>query len=314
MRIAILGASSQIGKDLIRSFANAGRGELLLYVRDKTVMTDWVEHNQLKGFCSIHHYDSYGESPHEIVMNFVGVGDPLRASEIGSSICEITSRFDDMIMRDMSRNPSRRYFFLSSGAVFGNVFDKPVRPETQAIIPINNIRLQNLYATAKLTAELKHRSRPDLSIIDLRVFNMFSRTQNIESRFFITDIVRAIRDKNTLQTTAEYIVRDFMHPSDFHKLVECLISLPSANCAVDCYSRDPVDKPTLLKAMNESFGLAYQIVDSPHIALNATGTKRYYYSINKKAAEFGYQPTWSSLECIREETCAILRGEVARFI
>jgi len=307
MRIAIVGASSQIGKDLIRSFANAGRGELLLYARDKTAMTDWVEHNRLRDFCSIHHYDSYGESPHEIVMNFVGVGDPLRATEIGSSICETTSRFDDMIMSDLSRNTSRRYFFLSSGAVYGNVFDKPVTPETQAIIPINNIRLQNLYATAKLTAELKHRSRLDLSIIDLRVFNMFSRTQNIESRFFITDIVRAIRDNNTLQTTAEYIVRDFMHPSDFHKLVECLISIPSANFAVDCYSREPVDKPTLLRAMNQSFGLAYQTIESPQVALNATGIKRYYYSVNKKAAEFGYQPTWSSLDGIREETSAILR-------
>lgn len=307
MRIAILGASSQIAGDLIRSFADAGRGELLLFVRDKTAMTEWVEHNRLGGFCSIHNYDFYCESTHEIVMNFVGVGDPKRASEISSSICEITSRFDDMIMRDVSRNPSRRYFFLSSGAVYGNVFDKPVTPETKAIIPINNMQLQNLYAAAKLTAELKHRSRPDLSIIDLRVFNTFSRTQNIESRFFITDIVRAIRDKKTLQTTAEHIVRDFMHPSDFHQLVECLISFPPANCAVDCYSREPVDKPTLLKSMNESFGLAYQVVESPRVALNATGTKRYYYSLNKKAAEFGYQPIWSSLECIREETSAILK-------
>lgn len=310
MRIAILGASSQIARDLIRSFAAAGRNGLLLYVRNTDATQSWVEQNRLEDYCSIHAYETYGQLPHEVVINFVGVGDPMRAAELGASIFEITSRFDDMVMRELSRNPSRRYLFLSSGAVYGNSFDKPVSATSKALIPINDIQSHDYYAIAKLSAEFRHRSRPDLSIIDLRVFNMFSRTQNIESRFFITDIVRAVRDKRTLKTTPDYIVRDFMHPEDFYRLVECLLMTSPTNCALDCYSREPVDKPSLLKMMSERFGLMFETVDIAATSVNATGSKTFYYSTNKKCAEFGYEPIWSSLECITVEATAIL-GQAA---
>jgi nucleoside-diphosphate-sugar epimerase len=306
--IAIVGASSQIAKDLIRSFAAAGRTALLLYVRNLDTTKAWVAQQNLEAVCTVHGYEAYGELSHDVVINFVGVGDPRRAAEMGASIFEITACFDNMVLTDLARNPDRRYLFLSSGAAYGNAFADPVTASTQAVIAINNIQPQDYYATAKLHAEVRHRARPDLAIIDLRVFNMFSRTQAIESRFFIADIVRAIREERTLQTSADYIVRDFMHPDDFHRLVECLLAAPPANCAVDCYSREPIDKPTLLQAMAEHFGLCFEFVDDTSVRVNATGTKPNYYSLNRKAAEFGYQPARSSLECILAETAAILKG------
>lgn len=306
MRIAILGASSQIARDLIHRFTSAGRNGLLLYVRDLDATHHWLEQQGLEGLCSIHRYESYGDMPHEVVINFVGVGDPARAAKIGAAILEITSYFDNLVMKDLSRNPSRRYLYLSSGAVYGNAFDKPVTAASQAVIPINEIRPENYYATAKLTSELLHRSRPDLSIIDLRVFNIFSRTQDIESRFFITDIIRALRDKHTLQTSPDYIVRDFLHPDDFYQLVECILSSSPVNCAVDCYSREPVDKLSILRMMNKNFGLSYEVIGNSTATVNATGSKTHYYSLNKKASEFGYQPTWTSLEGIMTEAAAIL--------
>jgi nucleoside-diphosphate-sugar epimerase len=304
--IAIVGASSQIAKDLIRSFAVVGRSALLLYVRNLDTTKAWVVEQNLEAVCTVHGYDAYGELSHDVVINFVGVGDPRRAAEMGASIFEITSSFDDMVLTDLARNPDRRYLFISSGAAYGNAFAEPVTASTQAAVPINNIQPQDYYAIAKLYAEVRHRARPNLAIIDLRVFNMFSSTQSIESRFFITDIVRAIRDQRTLQTTAEYVVRDFMHPDDFHRLVECLLVPPPANCAVDCYSREPIDKPALLQAMADRFGLCYEVVGDTSARVNATGTKPHYYSLNRKAAEFGYQPAWSSLDCILAETSAIL--------
>lgn len=306
--IAIVGASSQIAKDLIRSFVVAGRRDLLLYVRQLDVTRTWVAEQGLEAVCSVHGYDTYGELPHDVVINFVGVGDPRRAAEMGATIFEITSRFDDLVLEQLNQNPTRRYLFLSSGAAYGNAFCEPVTSATQAMIAINDILPQDYYATAKLHAEVRHRARPDLSIIDLRVFNMFSRTQDIEARFFITDIVRSIRDKRTLQTSTDYMVRDYMHPDDFHRLVECLLASPPTNCAVDCYSREPIDKPSLLQTMTERFGLHYEVVGGSTAAVNATGAKPYYYSLNRKAAEFGYQPAWTSLEGIVAETAAILSG------
>ena len=305
--LAIVGASSQIAKDLIRSFAAAGRSSLLLYVRNLDTTKAWVAEQNLEAVCTVHGYEAYGELSHDVVINFVGVGDPRRAADMGASIFEITASFDDMVLTDLTRNPDRRYLFISSGAAYGNAFAEPVTTSTHAAVAINNIQPQDYYAIAKLYAEARHRAWLNLAIIDLRVFNMFSRTQTIESRFFITDIVRAIRDQRTLQTTAEYVVRDFMHPDDFHRLVECLLAAPPANCAVDCYSREPIDKPTLLQAMAERFALCYEVVGETSARVNATGTKPHYYSLNRKAAEFGYQPAWSSLDCILAETMAILK-------
>jgi nucleoside-diphosphate-sugar epimerase len=305
--IAIVGASSQIAKDLIRCLVQEGRRELLLYVRKLEAARAWVGDNDLGSACSVHGYDEYGDLPHDAVINFVGVGDPRRAAEMGASIFEITTRFDDMVLADLERHPQRRYLFLSSGAAYGNAFGEPVTADTQAMFAINRIQPQDYYATAKLHAEVRHRARPDLAIVDLRVFNCFSRTQDIEARFFITDIVRAIRDARTLQTSADYMVRDFLHPADFHQLVVRILAAPAQNCAVDCYSREPVDKPTLLEAMAQRFGLRYEVAaPAANVAVNATGAKPHYYSRNRRAAEFGYEPAYSSLDCVLTETAALL--------
>ncbi len=308
-RIAIVGASSQIAMDLIRSFVSNGRSDLLLYVRDAKVMTAWLEANGLAAACSVHLHESYGELPHDAVLNFVGVGDPRRAAEMGAAIFEITSQFDDRVLDDLERHPKRRYLFLSSGAVYGNAFVEPATARTEARIPVNDVQPQDWYAAAKLHAEMRHRSRPHLSIVDLRVFNYFSRTQDIEARFFATDIVRALRDGRVLRASPDYMVRDFLHPADFHRLVEAVLDAPARNCAVDCYTREAVDKPTLLHAMQTHFGLEVEVAPaSTQVAVNATGTKAHYYSLNRIAADFGYQPTYSSLDGVIAETTAILEG------
>jgi len=305
--IAIVGASSQIAKDLILSFAKQGHRALLLYVRDLAAAAEWIDSNGLAQACTLHPYEHYGRLPHDVVVNFVGVGDPRRAAEMGASIFAITREYDDMVLAGLASHPARRYLFLSSGAAYGNSFAEPVDETTEARIPINAIAPQDYYATAKLHAEVRHRSRPDLAIVDLRVFNYFSRTQDMEARFFITDIVRAVRDGQTLRTSPDYMVRDFLHPDDFYRLVACILAAPPRNCAVDCYTREAVGKPALLQAMRERFGLRYEIVGSAEtVAVNATGAKPHYYSRNRKAAEFGYAPEFSSLDGVLTETAAIL--------
>jgi nucleoside-diphosphate-sugar epimerase len=153
---------------------------------------------------------------------------------------------------------------------------------------------------AKLHAECRHRSLPHLPIVDIRVFNYFSHTQDLSARFLITDILRAIRDKAVLTTSPAYMVRDYLHPADFHQLVLALLTAPPANTAVDCYSRGPIDKIALLTAMQEKFKLRYEITETT-AGVNATGSKSHYYSLNSRAADFGYQPTLSSLQGVLQE-------------
>ena len=128
----------------------------------------------------------------------------------------------------------------------------------------------------------------------------------MSARFLITDIVRAIRDKTVLKTSSDYIVRDFIHSSDFYNLVIALLTSPASNNVVDCYSKAPIDKPTLLKVMQENFGLRYEIIET-NAGVNATGNKPYYYSLNTKAEEFGYQPCLTSSEGLLLEVSELLQ-------
>jgi nucleoside-diphosphate-sugar epimerase len=302
--VAILGASSQIARDLILSFAAQGEVEPLLYVRDVEATRQWLARHALS--FAVAPYAEYGLVPHDAVINFVGVGDPQRAAAMGASIFSVTQQFDDLVMAGLRQHPERRYIFLSSGAAYGSTFLEPANADTVAHIAINALPPQEYYAVAKLHAEARHRSEPGLAITDLRVFNYFSRTQDLNARFFITDILRAIRDGVTLRTSADYMVRDFLHPSDFHRLVTCVLAAPPRNMALDCYTRAPVDKPALLAAMSEHFGLVAEIAPATAVAVNATGAKPHYYSLNRKAAEIGYQPVHSSLEGLLLESRAIL--------
>ena len=125
-------------------------------------------------------------------------------------------------------------------------------------------------------------------------------------------MVRAIRDKTLLKTSSDYIVRDFIHPSDFYKLVVALLSATATNSVVDCYSKAPIDKPALLAAMQDNFGLRYEVITT-NASVNATGNKPHYYSLNTKAADFGYQPNLTSLDGIKQEIQLLLSLDIKFF-
>ena len=309
MKIAILGATSQIAKDLIISISATEGNRLYLFARRPDEVAHWLTLVGLSGRYLVDDFSEFGKQEFDAVINFVGVGNPAQALAMGNSIFDITLRFDQMVLDFLRIYPKCRYFFLSSGAAYGSSFNKPANRETPAIVAINNLAPHEWYGVAKLHAECRHRSYPELAIIDIRVFNYFSRTQDISARFLITDILRAIRDKTVLQTSFDYMVRDYIHPADFYKLVTALLMSPATNTVVDCYSKAPIDKPTLLAAMQEQYGLQYEMV-STVIAINATGSKPYYYSQNTRAADFGYLPTMTSLEGVIEEMNALLLSDI----
>lgn len=299
-RIAILGATSQIARDLIVSLSSAGEKNLHLFARRTADVKTWLTSAGLEGRYPADDFSALGKSEFDAIINFVGAGNPAQVMAMGNSIFDITLQFDEMALEYLRTHPACRYLFLSSGTAYGSSFNEPATRDTPAIVAINDLTPQEWYGAAKLHAECRHRSHPEFAIIDIRVFNYFSRTQDISARFLITDILRAVRDKTVLKTSSDYIMRDYLHPSDFHKLVSALLSAPATNAVVDCYSRAPIDKPNLLKAMQEKFGLRYEVAEVRAV-VNATGSKPHYYSLNRRAADFGYEPSLTSLEGIRRE-------------
>jgi nucleoside-diphosphate-sugar epimerase len=301
MRIAILGATSQIAKDLVTSFHQHSNHELILYARRPVVVSQWLTSASLSSNYTVADFTAFGVTENfDAILNFVGVGNPALAAEMGATIFDVTWQYDEMALNYVRQHPDCRYIFLSSGAAYGSNFDTPADENTKSVVAINNLQAQDWYAVAKLHAECRHRSLPHLPIVDIRVFNYFSHTQDIAARFLISDILRAIRDKSVLQTSADYIVRDFIHPSDFYQLLTALLYSPATNTVVDCYSRAPIDKLRLLAAMQENFGLQYQITQAS-ASVNATGNKHHYYSRNRRAAALGYEPALTSLQGIMQE-------------
>lgn len=305
MRIAILGATSQIARDLILSLSVEADKHLHLYARRPEEVTKWLASSGLTERHPVNEFSEFAKHEFDAVINFVGVGNPAQAVAMGNSIFDITLRFDEMVLKYLGTHPSCRYLFLSSGAAYGSVFNEPAKRDTPAVVAINDLAPHEWYGVAKLHAECRHRATPEFPIVDIRVFNYFSRTQDLNARFLITDMLRAIRDKTVLKTSPDYIVRDFLHPSDFYKLISALLSAPAANAVVDCYSRAPIDKPNLLAAMQEKFGLRYEMAEAG-ASVNATGSKPHYYSLNTRAADFGYQPGLTSVDGILTEAREVL--------
>ena len=304
-RIAILGATSQIAKDLIVSFSNEKDKQLHLFARRPDDVTKWLNDVGLSERYLVDDFGAFGTQEFDAILNFVGVGNPAQAAAMGASIFDVTFQYDELALNYVRQHPECRYIFLSSGAAYGSSFDAPVDARTKATIAINNLQPQDWYGVVKLHAECRHRSLAHLPIVDVRVFNYFSRTQDMEARFLITDIVRAIRDKMVLKTSADFIVRDFIGPDDFYQLVSAILSSPATNAVVDCYSKAPIDKPTLLEVMQAQFGLQYELVQTV-AGVNATGSKPHYYSLNKRAADFGYLPTLTSLMTVVKQLQIIM--------
>jgi nucleoside-diphosphate-sugar epimerase len=274
-------------------------------------VSQWLTNVGLSNRYAVCDFRAFSFDAHfDVLLNFVGVGNPAQTIAMGESIFDVTRKYDEMALEYVQQYPACRYIFLSSGVAYGSSFNEPVDRNTNATVAINNLKPQDWYAVAKLYAECRHRALAHLPIIDVRVFNYFSRTQDISARFLITDILRAIRDEVVLKTSPDYIVRDFIHPSDFCKLIFALLSSPATNVAVDCYSKAPIDKPTLLAVMQEKFGLRYEITQAS-TTVNATGGKRHYYSYNTRAADFGYLPALTSLDGILQEATALLQQQTS---
>jgi nucleoside-diphosphate-sugar epimerase len=313
MNIAILGATSQIARDLIISFSSAEDIKLHLFSRRPADVHQWLSWRGLAGRHVNLGFADFSKHAFNAIINFVGVGNPAQAAAMGNLIFDVTLHFDQMVLDYLQLYPTCCYLFLSSGAAYGSGFSEPANNNTQALVSINSLTPHEWYGVAKMHAECRHRAHPELAIIDIRVFNYFSHTQDLSARFLITDMVRAIRDKQVLVTSSDYIVRDFLHPDDFHQLCSSVLSAPAANSAVDCYTRAPIDKPNLLAAMQEAFGLQYRTTEAT-ASVNATGGKPHYYSLNRRAEDFGYKPSMTSLDGILRETSAIMENIATKHI
>ena len=145
MKIALFGASSQIAKGLLREFLFEGIHQMYLFTRDVNTFQDWLNtnnfHDRNLSVDSLERFDTSVEF--DLIINFIGIGDPAKAIEMGSSILDITHIFDTMAIEYLNENPSTKYLFLSSGAAYGSEnFSVNVNDQSEARFKINNLKMK----------------------------------------------------------------------------------------------------------------------------------------------------------------------------
>lgn len=118
MKIAILGSTSHIAKNLIDRL----KDELYLFSRSRGNLDSFIDGN----------YDA--------VINCIGVGTPNKLKEIGSKIFWLTEYYDNLIL-DYLSNYGGIYINFSSGIVQGNAWGTKYN-----------------YKIVKLYSEAKHRA------------------------------------------------------------------------------------------------------------------------------------------------------------
>jgi nucleoside-diphosphate-sugar epimerase len=280
MRIAILGATSQIAKDLILSYATSGAADLILFARRPKAVTGWMYEVGLQEKYSVGDFSKFMEIKEiDAIINLVGVGNPAEAEEMGSLILDVTMQFDSLVLEYLKSHRDCKYIFFSSGAAYSSKFTQPVDEETLTEININKFGSRDWYAIAKMYAECRHRALAKYAVVDIRVFNYFSSTQDTKARFLITDVVRAIIVNEVFKTSRENIVRDYSGPQEIFQMVQAVLTSPSVNTAVDCFTVAPIDKFSLLDAMQSSFGLKYEQVEY-QTGISATGQKENYCGVH----------------------------------
>ena len=301
MRIAILGGTSQIAKDLILQFSKKTDVELSIFSRNLEAQNKWLEMHKPGNIYKVYYLQDFNEiQKFDAVINFIGTSDIARDSSLSKLFLETTQKYDSIIINYLEKFPNTKYIFLSSGAVYGGDFSEPISLNSVARVAINSPKELSWYGISKLFAECNHRLLRDFSIIDLRIFSYFSHLQNMDTKFLMSEVMASLKNRNTMLVNSHDFVRDYIGPKDFFQMIEKILGISFGNMAIDCYSLKPINKFTLLEILSETYGLKYKIVENLNDQ-DLNGLKLNYFSMNKTAEKIGYYPEHSSLTGIFEE-------------
>lgn len=299
-KVAVIGASGHIGKNIV--FYLADKYDLLLYVRKPEALVPFLDQWNLSDKVYLNRLDAFGQAHYDAVINCSGLGDPKILLHEPTQIFSITEQIDGQILTDLKNRSSSVYINMSSGAAYCNDFQEPAKTDTLACLQANRITMHDYYGVTKLYFESKHRSLEKMNIVDLRVFGFYSRFINLESTFLLTDIITCIRNKKVFETTNIDIVRDYISPLDFCRLIEMFISKQTINGAFDIYSLEPVKKSEIIRFFENHYGLVTELKPTNN-GMSPTGMKEHYYSVNKTATNLlGYIPEYTSMQTIEYET------------
>lgn len=308
--IAIFGSTGHMGKNLISFFIKNNDFKIFLFSRDikkfeslKMIFSDTMSFNT---------YDDFGKNEYDVIINCVGISNPNAFEKNSRSIFDIAEFYDTMVLDYLKNFPTTLYINLSSGAVFSGEFDKPVDDSSTYKFDVNGINKGEMYSVSKMYLESKHRSLPDLNIVDLRIFGFFSRFIDVNAGFFMSELLQALKNKSEFVTDKKDFVRDYVNPKDFYDLTKNCIANKKINDVFDVYSKEIISKFQILEECFNKFDLKFKLVEKIE-SISPTGVKKNYYSLSRKAEKINYSPQFSSLETILNESSLFLENSHISF-
>ena len=308
--IAIFGSTGHIGKNLISFFIKNNDFKIFLFSRDtkkfeslKMIFSDTMSFNT---------YDDFGKNEYDVIINCVGISNPNAFEKNSRSIFDTAEFYDTMVLDYLKNFPTTLYINLSSGAVFSREFDKPVDDSSTYKFDVNGINKGEMYSISKMYLESKHRSLPDLNIVDLRIFGFFSRFIDVNAGFFMSELLQALKNKSEFITDKKDFVRDYVNPNDFYDLTKNCIANKKINDVFDVYSKEIISKFQILEECFNKFDLKFKLVEKIE-SISPTGVKKNYYSLSRKAEKINYSPQFSSLETILNESSLFLENSHISF-
>ncbi len=301
MNIAVMGGSSHIAKNLIVRFAALPECRLTLFCREPAPVAEFVRRYAPGGEVeTVVGYGDFMTRKFDAIVNCVGAGTPGDPGFSPRNWFDTLQKFDDLALDHLKRSAGRTTLIgFSSGAVYGSRTPGPFSGGSTVTLPVNFPTTGDFYTISRLYAEAKHRMYRDLRIVDLRVFAFYSRFIDVDSGYFMSDVLKALLDGSELETTPADMVRDYISPDDLFDAVRFCIGLEDANRAFDLRSSAPAGKFEILERFKERFGLRWRFGGA---AASPNGERRMYCSDDPGLEQAGLPPRFSALDALTAET------------
>jgi nucleoside-diphosphate-sugar epimerase len=298
MRVAILGAGSYVSRAILPGLLRSTDWEAVLHTRAPEPLTRWAVGRGLpRERISVLSSNEFGSRAFDVVVNFVGAGDPRLVNEMGEDILAVTAEWDLRALQVLRQRPSTGYIFASSGVATGEDFMLPREPAA----PLKAPAPDDYYARAKAEAEARHREHGDLSIVDLRLYSFYSADMGARLGYLVCAMLQSLLAGSVLTTDEHDIARDYLHPDDLVSAIIAVVRSTQSNGAYDLASVAPVHKFELLRRFHEKFDLQWQVKSSI-----SKPNKLNYFSRDRALSRYGFVPKLSALEAVMDQATAFL--------
>ncbi|MFT6070592.1 MAG: nucleoside-diphosphate-sugar epimerase [Bacteriovoracaceae bacterium] len=296
--IALLGGTGFVARGIIAAANDRKDIKLCVSSRSPSKVLSFLKENNYQ--CEVISLEEVETRNFDIIINGAGVCDPLIIKENPELLFKSHEDVDALVMRNLKSYPMTLFLNISSGAIYGEDFSKPAPKETPYEVPklLRDIKGSplDMYAMTKLFFERKHRELSQFKIVDIRLFSLFHRHIDLDSHYFMSQLLLANKKKETFLTSTENLVKDYSHPQDLIEIGLLLSKKEGINQGFDLTSALPVKKSEIL-----DFFVAKYHLDVKYEQMSFNGTKLNYYSESDDLQRLGFTPTGTSLECIARE-------------